>query len=301
MVERLEIEGGLIRRVRIETLAEAPLESLSEHLVRRIATTFPVLPSHPVRFMAFDGDTNRGIFLVEQAPGLRHIRVTHRRESNFHDDATRNNDGLTGVWRVQFPWQYFAFVFNHEVRGSTLVNFTIDGTSLYWARETLRSGDHQLIPAPVPNVDITGGICWGNTHAESSSLNARMDDYINNFTSTTFNEDLGHFTPFNHSLTEWERNSTEDNPLGWMTWEIWSHNNPTTPNQLAAQSIPGSLQNIAEINPSFVDLPTPPENFTIARARQYLDALNPAAQRRFIAAAHSLTSGVDLTPEEVPA
>lgn len=313
MAERLEIEGGLIRRVRIETIAEAPLESLSAHLVRRIATTFPVMPSHPVRFMAFDGETNRGVFIVEQAPGLRHIRVQHRRGSQYTDDATRGGEMEAGVWRVQFPWQYFVFAFNHDVRGTSLVNFTIDGTSLYWARESLRSGDHQLFPAPVPNVDTMGGICWGNTRADNSSLSARIDDYINNFTTTTFNEDLGHFTPFNHSLTEWERNSSEANPLSWTTWDVWNQTNATTPSQLAEGMNPGSLQNLAEINPAWVDLPTPPENFTIARAREYLDSLSPSAQRRFIAAAHELILDNDAEPidnameaetfvtEEVPA
>lgn len=294
MTDRIVIEGSLIRHERIETLSEAPLESLSTHLVRKIATTLPVLPSNPVRYIHFDGESNRGMMLVETAPALRHIRVWHNEDSNYADDAERR-DPETGqaIWRVQFPWQYFRFGFSFRDRATSLVSFTLDDALLYWSRDTLRGENHQLIPAPVPNVDAQGRICWGSTRAENSSLDARIDDYINNFTTSTFNEDLGHATPFGTSLTEWERNSPPDQPLAWRDWLLWRDMpNATTPKQMSDNVARSELPAIAELNPSFVDLPQPPANFTLARAQEYVAGLTPGARRRLAAV---------LTQAEVPA
>lgn len=285
MIDRIVMEGGLIRRERIETLSEAPIEALSSVLIRKVATTFPMLPTNPVRYMHFDPEDGRGMWLIEQPPARRHIRVWHNYESNYTDDSNRRDDNGEGVWHVQFPWQYFRFGFTIVDRNGSLVNFVLDEAALFWSRDTLRDQNHPLIPAPIPNVDDTGHICWGGTRADDSSLNARVDDYINNFTHTSFNEDLGHRTPFGTSLTEWETQSQNDNPLAWRDWPIWQNPRRTyTPLQMTTELTAQPIPPMAELNPSFINLPEPPLNFTILRARQYINSLTPAGRARFTAA-----------------
>lgn len=293
MSDRIVFEGGLVRRERIETLSEVPIESMRDLLVRKIATTFPILPTNPVRYMHFDGETGRGMWLVETPPARRYIRVWHGREERYDDGQRRDDEGV-GIWHVQLPWQYFRFSFSTHERDGAIANFTIDDTYLFWAKNALRGPDHPLFPAPVPNVDNAGKICWGGTRADSTSLNARIDDYINNFTTTTFNEDLGHRTPFGHSLTDWEENYDANNPLAWHNWDVWQ-GTPITPLELSKELEPTALPPMAQLNPSYIELPTPPANFTLARAQEYLAGLTPAARLRLAAAFANVPT------EEVPA
>lgn len=305
MTDRVVIEGGVIRHERIETVSQAPLESISEHLVRRIGVTLPVLPANPVRYMEFDGETNRGLMLVEKAPGLKYIRVAH--ESEYYEDDYQRVDaagdaGQAGTWRVQFPWQYFAFPFRVRVTGAGVMHdFVIDNTLLYWSRDQFRATDAQLMPAPTPNVDSNGRICWGYTRAVNTSLGERIDDYINNFSTTTFNEHLGHITPFGTSLTQWEANSPTDNPMAWRDWPIW--NNPPydyrTVDQIPKED--GVTPTAAQLDPTYIELPPMPQNFTVARAREYLLALSEPARQRLIVAAQQLTTPEPAPTEEVPA
>lgn len=283
MPDRIIIEGSLIRHERSTLIAEAPLDSLSDYLVRRISTTFPVMPSHPVRYMSFDGDESKGLLLVEQAPGLRRIRMNHI--GSEHSDAARQNEEGIGIWRVWFPWQYFAFPFtaniNHE---GAPANFVLRRTSLFWRRERYSSPDDTLHPAPIPNIYADGRICWGNTQATNTSLADRIDDYINNFTATTFNSELGHASPFSGSLTDWEENSPADDPTCWANWPIWNTLRSVTVTDITD----GPLPPIAELNPTAVEVPDLPSAFSIARAREWLDGLAPGARQRIVAAVSQL-------------
>ncbi len=292
MTDRVVIEGGLARHERIEVVSQVPLESIAQHMVKPMATVLPVLPANPVRYVQFDGESNRGLLLVEKKPSLSHIRVAHN-GNVYEDDAGRNDattteGGRAGSWRVQFPWQYFAFPFRVSVQGpGVLHDFVIDNTLLYWARDQFRSTDAKLYPAPTPNVDQDGRICWGYTRQVNTSLSERIDDYINSFTTTTFNEHLGHVTPFGHSLTEWERNSPADNPLAWRDWPIWEERAHITVTEIPHDE-PATPIPVARLDPTYVALPPVPEQFTIARAREYLNDLPDAARQRFILAVQEL-------------
>ena len=174
-----------------------------------------------------------------------------------------------------------------------MVNFTIDSSYLFWAKDPIRAATDPVWIAPVPNVDGAGSICWGTTDSDSSSLSAKIDDLVNNFFTTTFNEDLGHRTPFGTSLTQWETNSVD--PLAWREWVFW---NSTSMEVSAIAARMGSAEptNMAELDPSFLDLPILPPNFTVLRAREWFDGLSAGAQRRLLLA----TREAEL-PEEVPA
>lgn len=306
MTDRVVIEGGVVRHERIETVSQAPLEALAPHLVKPIATILPVLPANPVRYIAFDGETNRGLMLVEKAPGLRHIRVAHE-GAHYTDDYQRRDAagdaGQAGTWRVQFPWSYFAFPFRVSVQGAgVLHDFVIDNTLLYWSREQFRTTQQQLLPARAPNVDEDGRICWGYTRAVNTSLSERVDDYINNFSTTTFNEHLGHVTPFGTSLTEWETQSPADNPLAWRDWPIWEQQAGRfiTVDQIPHET-PATPLEAAQLDPTYIELPPVPQNFTIARAREYLLGLAEPARQRLILAVQAFTEEQTAPAEEATA
>lgn len=287
MADRIVIEGSMIRHVRETLISEAPLESLSQHLVTRLPTIFPVLPSAgPTRYIGFDPNTQRGLMIVEVAPRTRSIQVRHA-SGQYPDDEARAGRSAVGTFRVNFPFSYFVFPFRtSEQTDGALTNFTIGNTALYWRKEPFRdAATDQFYIAQCPNIDTAGGICWGGTINPEGSLSAHVDAMINEFFTTQFNEDLGHRTPFGHSLIQWEDDSqTPLSYLGWPMfgtrglgqtieniWNTWAHNRAPIPN-------------MAELNPAFVDIPELPQNFTVLRARQWLDTLPAQTRTRFVAA-----------------
>jgi hypothetical protein len=295
MVDKIIIEGDTVRHVREETLSQATLASLAPHLTTRLPTTHPVLPQNPARFVYFDPEAGRGLILIERKPQQHTIAVRHRGTSYAADAARRDADGFSR-FAVQLPFQYFAYTFRNQVNvPGQLINFTVDKSFLFWAREPIRAPNDVVYVAPCPNVDTSGSICWGGTISDSSSLSARLDDLVNNFFTTTFNEDLGHRTPFGNSLLDWETNSTE--PLAYRSWPFWDSATAIPVSGIATHIGEAPPTNIAELNPSHIDLPTLPANFTVARAREWLDGLSDGARRRILMAA-GLLPPVD---EEIPA
>jgi len=303
VTDRVVIEGGVVRHERVDIVSQAPLDSIAHYLVKPIATILPVLPANPVRYIQFDGESKRGLLLVEKAPGQRYIRVAHGEGGRYAEDATRTDattpeGGRAGSWHVQFPWAYFAFPFRVSVEGAGIMHdFVIDNVLLYWARDQFRSPQDRLLPAPAPNVDTDGRICWGGTRVTNNSLSERVDDYINSFSTTTFNDHLGHLTPFDTSLTEWERQSPADNPMAWRDWPMWTERtNYITVDQIPHEEPAGPIPT-ARLDPSYIELPPVPQNFTLARAREYLMGLNENARNRFILAALRLADEMPATEE----
>lgn len=282
--EQIIIEGETVRHVRTEVLNETSLASLAPHLTTRLPTTLPLLPQHPVRFVHFNPDSGTGLVIVETPPRRHTIQVRHHDDddTDYSEDAERcDADGISR-FNVMLPYQYFAYGFNVNLSDNALINFTINTSYLFWAKDPIRSPDSPVWVAPCPNVDERGSICWGSTNSDSSSLSARIDDLINNFFTTVFNEDLGHRTPFETSLTKWEE-ASDFGPLSYRDWTFWD-NEPSLP----VSEIPDQLDihptNVAQLSPSFIALPELPENFTVARARAWLDNLNDGARRRLNAA-----------------
>lgn len=312
MTERIVIEGGIARHERIETIAETALSLLEPHLTRYEATTFPVLPRGTVH-LAYDRNNGRGHLLVEQPPTRHTIAVRHH--GRYPDDrrptAQRNPQGAD-LFTVQFPYTYFAFTFALRVSEDFPAEFAVDGNMMFWRPLPITTDADLLYPAACPNVDAHGGICWGGTlnNTEDANLPTRINAIVNSFAHTDFNEDLGHRTPFGTSLTEWETNSAD--PLAYMTWDYWDEPTDRTDHRGHAFPLSDLARNlgrdplpIAQINPSHVNLPSLPPNFTVGRARELIAAMPEGQRRRFIAALRERTddplNDLDVAPEETEA
>jgi hypothetical protein len=289
VTDKMVIEGSIIRHIREQVIAEAPLADMAPHLITRLPTIFPVLPSTgATRYLGFDPQSHRGLILVELQPRTHNIVVQHQplAHSRYRQDAERRNADDKSVFKVALPFTYFLFAFNvRETLPGILSNFTVDGASLWFRREPIREYTDTLIPAQVPNVDSGGGICWGSTVRPQNSLSAHIDAMINEFFHTTFNEDLGHRTPFGTSLLEWERNSV--NPMAYYNWPMWEEEfDAITLNDLWQRNIHGiPAPDVMQLNPSFVEMPELPPEFTVLYAKEWLAALPEAARNRMITAA----------------
>jgi hypothetical protein len=286
MSEQLIIEGDIVRQIRTEIISEAPLQSLAPFLTTKLPTTIPVLPQNPTRFLYFDPNAKTGIIIVETKPRRHVIQMLHERGDDDHidypEDFKRKDDDNISRFNVLLPWQYFAYTFKVELAGDSFTSFQVDRSSLFWAPEPYRTEDQLLWVAKCPNVDEDGRICWGGTASHETSLSARIDDLTNNFFVTIFNSHLGHTSPFDHSLTEWEKHS--DGLLAHRDWPIWEPNLGTPVTSIAERMLQAKPTNMADLDPSFVNIPPLPENFTVARAQHWIAGLDDGTRRRLLAA-----------------
>lgn len=294
--DRIVIEGSIVRHERIDVVSESALSELEQHLVRYEATTFPVLP-HGTVFLSYDRNTGVGMLLVETKPQRISLGILHRRGENREDAAHNLGADRINRFTVQLPYQYFAFKFRLNINPTGApYNFTVDAYHLYWRRLPFTKPDDTLIVAHLPNVNDRGGICWGSTleHTPNDNLATRISAMVNMFPHTTFNEDLGHQTPFGTSLLRWEQDS--ENPLNYMNWEIWENAAQLTTSDIAARLAMPPLP-IAEINPYHIEIPELPENFTVGRAREWLNGLPEGTRRRMLLA---ITEQAEDLGEPVP-
>lgn len=300
MTERIVIEGQMVRHIRETVISEAPMERLKDSLIEYRAATYPVLPTNATRFMEFDPNSGNGVILVERPPQKHHIRVKHHENSEYNIDGARRDAEGIGVWHVQLPYTYWLFPFTATRSNERIGNFTVRNTTMLFRREPYRTPEDRFHYAAVPNVDIYGGICWGGTVRPQASFSEHIDALVNEFFITTFNEDLGHRTPFDQSLTDWENAS--EAPLSWNDWDLWSESDGVTLEDLRDRwTEPGFRdvsRDLADLNPAFVSMPAIPENFTILRAMQWLQSLPEGTRFRVEAAMQQLAEDARLVTEE---
>lgn len=280
--ERFVIEDDVVRQERIEVIRTLPLEAVANRLVVKAPATFPLLPaSAPTRFLAYDENTGLGYIILEKQPRKHTIQVRHY-SGNYPDDEERADENGIARFDVLLPYHYFGFAFRKRANQTA---FTVYDGQLFFRKTPYTETDTLLWPAATPNVDDAGGICWGATVHPHPTMAEHIDAMVNEFFVSVFNEDLGHFTPFGHSLTEWEENSE---PFGaWMDWPYWDNVAPRTLDQVIADFGDGlpRERDMYTLNPAFVELPEMPENFSVARAVEWLNGLRPEQRHRIVLAA----------------
>lgn len=291
----IELEGEVARYIERTIIQETTIDTLKKQLTTQIATIFPLLPTHSTRYAGFDPNQNKGLFLVEVPPDRHHLRIWHSGdEDRFMDDAERSDNEGIGVFNVQLPYSYFTFPVNLFISNEDrLVDFSIERVGLLWSPKPIREPSNPLWYAKMPNIDDGGGICWGDTVTTQPTLSESIDAMINGFFSSVFNEDLGHMTPFGTSMTEWEENS--DEPLGYMTWDMWNQGPPFTLEDLWEQYMGATnlfpIPNMANLSNNNINIPELPATLTILRAKEWFEGLTDRQQAR-------IRAGIELVGNE---
>lgn len=278
-IDQIILEGSVARHIRTTILNEVPIEELAPHLTTKIGVVFPLMPTAgATRLLSFDPQSGTGLLLVERAPRKHHMRVEHYGGS-YPEDEERGKE----PFYVQLPYQYFAFNFNYVERGNTLANFSISYAYLFWRTEPIRTLEDHLWAAATPNIDDSGSICFGSTIQPGRSFSEHIDTIINEFYVHTFNQDLGHYTPFDHSMTEWEKASDNEDPLAWKNWPYWEDTEPVTKVKDLHEymAVPRPTDRL-QLSPSFVALPELPQSLTILRAQQWFEGLTDQQRARLL-------------------
>lgn len=283
---RIIIEGEVARIVETTVIAETPLSALSEYLETYKPTVLPILP-HNTCHVAYDPNTKVGQLVVEIAPTRHHLKF-HYRNGDFdtdHVDYSRRDHNDLAVFHIQMPWLYLAYSFildtadnsrdNTTGREQRLQNFTITDVHFYARPRPVTANDNSLWVMPLANVYGDGRICWGTTTASTGSLAERINDQVNMFTSTTFNNDLGLNTPNAYdSYDAWEKASSD--PTCFTAWEEFTRTPPVTLANFSPEPLP-------DLRAVF-NVPPPPPIFTIGRAREWFTTITLPQRRAFLLA-----------------
>lgn len=288
MTQRIMIEGGIARFLETRVTAEVPLADLMPHLVQRLPTITPILPDG-TRLIAYDPESKNGVLAVEVSPRVTTMDMhfdggDHGAE---HEDYARRDNHNHAKFKLALPYLIFAYNFSFNPTTVTErydrvvlgqdIRFTIKDVILYWRNAPLRKPTDGLWVAKIPNLYEGGGICWGDTTADTTTLAARVDDQIKNFFIHGFTNHLGMKRPVNDvsSFTDWETQSAK-NPVFWTGWEEWK-----TPANKTFADLSTSIQlpTVGETPTTILDLPEPPRVFGIGRAREWTATLDPRARR----------------------
>lgn len=302
MAQTIEIDGGIARVIERRIVAQAPLDQLAPFLEVRLPTILPVLPDH-TRLIAFDPNTKKGVLMVETIPFRQW--VTCHADPNDYNFAPDDQDRLRAAkdhraaWNVLFPYQYHAYDFLLDTgpSGVGVQNFQLNAGFLYWRPTKFTKLEDELWPAQLFNIDTNARICWGYTQAETASLAQRIDDQVKSFQATIFNTHLGAKKPVSYgSYVEWEK-AADKNPLDFLNWPEFKKKGITTGKKLVEQisalgAVPADLDNTTSI------IPPPPDTFTIGKAVDWFNRIDPQQRKLF---ARALERAIAEAPEAVTA
>jgi hypothetical protein len=218
----------------------------------------------------------RAQVLVGHDPMTR--RITHKYCS------ARSNARSPQSYELQFPYGVFWFALHGNklsgVEGDSIV-WNPRGWGYVWMKEPYENLDQKCWVPQMPNIFGDSRICFGANSVQGTlPLGHFVDQSVNTFWTSEFNQDLENYFPYN-SLTEWADASEHD----WRNWATFDdqHGQPLsdkfsrfTEDMQWLDSVPSNT------GESIPPLPSYP---TFDNLERWMDELTNEQQARVIATA----------------
>lgn len=296
MTERITIQDGIARLEYIETRGEVPVSAL-EGIVKH--TTPILIPAMPKGVLSayIDDSAKKGAIIVRRNPA--------RHKLNLHYDGTGHTPAADAgkeyrVYDLQLPYLYWVYYFNYDITTTIdgLNTFAISDSYLYMTPEPITDLDQNLYPAQLWNVR-SGRICWGQTIPRKMSLADAIDTLTDEFPTTTFTPHYDHPVPPGVvDYADWEKKSSDPLCFTKWDWKAWPQGPNKARDRLTATS--ESLEQFTLQGDATVEIPPPPQPFTSALLREWLNNLPPYAQERFLLTAEHFNPTEVETPAQKP-
>lgn len=267
----IEINGGLVSIVQRAVTHSMPLEDWLPLVEKRLPINMPVLPTG-TRAVFWD-PTNLNeqvlVVLVEQEPQIIHLKMS----------------GLDPM-RLSLPYVRFVFTCQTNNPNNNLNWALMDYRVTFSKSKYVDPTAKDMIRALVPNVYGDCRICFGSTGAEADQiLSQRIDQTVNEFWATTFNNDLTIVRPEgSRTYRRWLR-MTENNPTGWLEWDDFVDDgtrhtfysfNDFSFNR--ATNIPARMDEMVANE----GIPEIPLGATFGRVREWIQTLEPTQRLRIL-------------------
>lgn len=280
MVQHLEIQGELVQVVERQVVRQIKLQDLMPHMVKELPVTLPVLPRTAV-FVHYDptNPTAKRInFLCEVPAGIRTITKENKTGGNKRR------------YKLAFPWTYFWITAVSQ--GTKLDSFVIDNYKALHSRNRFTKVEgSEFYVAFLPNIySVSGEICFGSTGAPVGSLADQVDDIVNNFYLTEFNDHLDRTDmvwPYGGSnFKNWVEATEVKGAAAYKTFPEWDNGARTkftmadligTSSKLRTERIEGS-----------VVIPEIPSPMTFGRAEEWFKNLSKQDRGRLKIAMENL-------------
>lgn len=286
MVQKIVIEGDLVRAYEESPLYTARLEDLIPQLEHRP----PVTLFHPRSAIFTHWDESNPQekhvrFLCELPPAIRSIVKSGRR------------------YRLAMPWTYFIYSFitaGEVTRGN---NWLMRDHKVFHTNARITRPTDRLWTAFLPNVYEDGNICFGSTGAPTAQpLADRVDQLVNEWYLTEFNNDVigGRANPMPYNLPRdrdrvtaglraWIEATRTDGATAWTNFPAWQftanehgYTSYTVQQALGLDQRVGRLDMIEQI-PEIT--PTP----SFGAAEEWLRQLTPLQRGRLQVALANVT------------
>jgi hypothetical protein len=267
----IEIENGLVKLVEKSTQYSIPLADWVSKIEKRSPIRTPVLPTgtRAVHWDPTDLNNQSLVVLIEREPHI--MRMDYGGE----------------VRRLSVPWTRFFF-YCSTTDPTNRLSWNLADYRVYWSKSRYSDpAERDMIAALLPNVYEDGRICFGSTGANADqSLADRLDQTVNDFFVSRFNDDL-HIRRPNRARTyrQWMR-MTENNPTGWTEWEDWDPNNGYH-TFVAFDDLVARRTVISDrFSPMIARDPIPevPLGATFGRLQEWLDGLDQSQRSRLMTA-----------------
>lgn len=204
MSQQIIIEGDLVRLVSITTERSISLADWLPSIERRPAVYTPVLPraTRALWFDPSDQTNQKMVVLMEVEPQV----VSLNKQGTIH--------------RVMMPWTRFVFYCTNNPGINNAERWRLEDYRVFWSKNRYTDpAAEDSIRALLPNVYDDGRICFGSTGVNAEqSIADRLDQTVNEFYASTFNNDLSISYPNNwRGFRAWATATARDH-MGWMQW-----------------------------------------------------------------------------------
>lgn len=266
MTQTIEIAGGLVSLVDRTVQYSVPMSEWLTRIEKRNPIVTPVLPlgTRAVYWDPTDATNQTLVVLIEEQPKM--IRM--------------NLNGITH--ELSIPYTRFFF-YAKTSDPTNMSEWRLNDYKIFWSKT--QYGDpnkRDMIRALLPNVYVDGRICFGSTAANAAqSLAQRLNQTVNEFYVSEFNNDLVIRRPNNaRTYREWVR-MTASNPTGWTEWNDWNESmglhEYTSYNDLVSN-------NIDRFAPMLAAEPIEaiPLGASFGRLREWLDTLEAGQKSRLL-------------------
>lgn len=269
----LEIEGQLVRTVERNVVNEVPLAEVLQLLEVRPPVILPSLPRN----------RTIGIYWDESEAPHKQLNIALAVAPTVRLLPLAPAVMVEG-WepRVALPWTIFVF----EVRTDAPTPHGRDwrmNNITFWFSKDEPKGDatDNLIPALLPNVYNTAGICWGDTGVRADQpLNDRIDETINTFYQTIFTHagDIANNWPYYRpTYKRWARETVEVGAGCYRNWTDWDDDRRTHRTLTEVLGIKTDVS-VPIVLPD--GIPTIPVNPTFGRAEEWIRGLSNLQRMR---------------------
>lgn len=192
-----------------------------ETIIRQVALNdfLPLLETRPTIYSPVLPTNTRAEFWNSSDPRSQQLAMLIEREPQII-----NMNFIDANYRLSVPWTRFYF-FATTDNPSRNANWQLTEYRVFWAAQKYRDPNAQdMMQALIPNVYGDGRICFGSTAADANQILAeRIDQTINEFYISNFNNDLTIRYP--NGWRNWNAwiAMTENNPIGWADWTDWTN------------------------------------------------------------------------------